>query len=75
MNPSTEDPNEKFRKAPRLHLGKHTCTNCDKDFIIGENKLPMPGTKDFESVVCPYCKAYNGEVIINGTVYTRKIDE
>jgi len=75
MNPSTEHPDQRFQKAPRLGLGKHTCTKCDKDFIIGENKLAMPGTKDLESVFCPYCETHNGEVFINGTVYTRKIDE
>lgn len=75
MDHSTEDPMDKFRKAPRLYLGKNTCSNCGKDFILKENKLPMPGTKDLESVFCPYCKVYNGEVILNGTAYTEKIGE
>ena len=73
MDNSTENPNDEFKKAPRLRLGKNTCSNCDKDFTVKENELPMPGTKDYESVFCPYCEVYNGEVYINGTVYTEKI--
>lgn len=75
MNQSTENPNEKFQKAPRLYVGKITCLKCGKDFILAEHKLPMPGTKELESVYCPYCESYNGEVILNGSAYTRKIDE
>ncbi len=75
MAQSAEDPREEFRKAPRLCVGINTCSKCGKDFILTENKLPMPGTKDFESVFCPYCKAYNGEVFLNGLAHTRKIDE
>jgi hypothetical protein len=74
MDQTTKDSNEQFKKAPRLGLGENTCNNCLRKFIVGENKLPMPGTKDFESVYCPYCKTYNGDVFINGNVYTRIID-
>lgn len=75
MNHSTENTNEQFQKAPRLGLGKNTCSKCGKDFIVNEHELAMPGTKDLESVFCPYCEAYNGEVFINGTAYAQKIDE
>jgi DNA-directed RNA polymerase subunit RPC12/RpoP len=72
---SDEKPNEQFLNAPRLSLGKNTCSDCKKDYIVSEQELPMPGTKDLESVYCPYCSAYNGEVFINGLASTRKIDE
>ena len=75
MNTTDENPNEEFRKAPRLSLGKNICSNCGKAFMAIEHELQMPGTKDFESVFCPYCDTYNGEVFINGTVHTRKIEE
>jgi hypothetical protein len=64
-----------FEKAPRLSLGKNTCINCGKDFVVKEHKLDMPGTKDLESVFCPYCESYNGEVFINGIVHASKIEE
>lgn len=75
MNNTSENPNEKFQKAPRLSIGRNTCSTCGKDFIVIEHKLVMPGTKDLESVSCPYCNAYNGEVFINGFPFTQKIDE
>ncbi|MBN2589474.1 MAG: hypothetical protein JXA96_06405 [Sedimentisphaerales bacterium] len=75
MNHFTKTPNEQPQKMPRLSLGKNTCSKCGKDFIAEENKLAMPGTKDLESVICPYCGTYNGDVFINGIVFTRKIDQ
>ena len=70
MDNSAESP----QKTPRLSLGKNTCVNCGKEFVVEENQLSMPGTKDFESVFCPYCEFYNGEVFINGIAQTRKIE-
>lgn len=61
-------------EAPRLWPGKNTCSRCSKDFIIQEQGLPFPGTKDLEFVLCPHCNAYNGDVFINGLVRTVKID-
>jgi hypothetical protein len=75
MNNPTENSTEQFEKAPRLSLGKSACSKCGKDFIIYEDELNMPGTKDLESVFCPYCNTYNGEVFINGIARTRKIDK
>lgn len=71
---SLENSNKQLKKAPRLYLGKNTCSECGKSFIIAENKLEMPGTKDLESVCCPYCNTNNGEVFINGTVRIEKIE-
>lgn len=70
-----ENSPDKFKKATRLHLGKTTCSECGKTFIVSENELPMPGTIDLESVYCPYCNTYNGEVLLNGTARSSKIDE
>jgi DNA-directed RNA polymerase subunit RPC12/RpoP len=71
----SENLNDEFSKAPRLSLGRNKCTTCGKEFIVDEHKLEMPGTQELESINCPYCNAYNGEIFINGTVYTRKIEE
>jgi DNA-directed RNA polymerase subunit RPC12/RpoP len=71
---SLENSNEQFKKAPRLHLGKNTCSECGKDFIVAEHELEMPGTKDLESVFCPYCNTYNGEVFINGIARAEKVE-
>jgi hypothetical protein len=75
MNNFVENPNKYLQKAPRLNLGKNACQGCNKDFIVTEHEFKMPGTQDLESVTCPYCNAYNGEVFINGTVLTRKFSE
>jgi hypothetical protein len=72
MNGSNEETMNGFRLAPRLGLGKNTCSNCNQDFIVYEYPLAMPGTKDLESVYCPYCETYNGEVFINGLALTKK---
>lgn len=70
-----ENSPDKFKKATRLYLGKTTCSECGKAFIVSEYELSMPGTKDLESVYCPYCNTYNGEVFINGLARSSKIDE
>ncbi len=31
------------------------CQSCKKPFNVVEHKLPMPGTKEKESIICPYC--------------------
>jgi DNA-directed RNA polymerase subunit RPC12/RpoP len=75
MNQSTKTMNEQFPKAPRLNLGKNTCSTCGKVFIVTENDLPLPGTKDTEPVNCPYCGEFIGEVFVNGFVAVKKIAE
>lgn len=65
---------EKSQKETRLSLGENICPKCQSKFILEERKLAMPGTKDLESVFCPYCKAYCGEVFINGIVHAREIN-
>lgn len=43
-----------------------TCTKCNKMFKAEDNGA-MPGSKDKEPINCPFCGAYNGEQMANGT--------
>lgn len=63
------------QKSTRLSLGKNSCVECDKKFLIEEQELVMPGTKDLESVYCPHCGSYNGDVFVNGIASLKKIEE
>lgn len=70
-----ENPTEKSSPSPHLTLGKNICSVCGKAFVLSEYELSMPGTQDLESVYCPYCNVYNGEVFINGLARTEKADD
>lgn len=51
------------------------CNKCDEYFVITEHKLQMPGTKEREPIICPYCKEINYERVSNGWWNTRKLTE
>lgn len=51
------------------------CDKCNEVFVVIEHKLQMPGTKEREPIICPYCKHTNREQISNGWWDTRKLSD
>lgn len=51
------------------------CEKCNETFVVSEHHLQMPGTKEREPIICPYCKHINGERVSNGWWNTRKLTE
>ena len=48
------------------------CTNCNKEFLVKEHQLGMPGTKEKEPIDCPYCEFTVTEKMTNGWWVTTK---
>jgi len=46
-------------------MNTEKCHSCEKPFKVWEHKLAMPGTKEKESVTCPYC-GHSIERMCNG---------
>jgi DNA-directed RNA polymerase subunit RPC12/RpoP len=51
------------------------CSNCSKPFKVTEYKLAMPGTKEREPIICPYCNQTIDERISNGWWITSKLSD
>lgn len=50
------------------------CQSCTKLFKVWEHKLAMPGTKEKESITCPYC-GHTIERMCNGWWNTAALSE
>lgn len=50
------------------------CQSCKKPFSVSEHNLLMPGTKEKEPIICPYCY-YTIERISNGWWNTASLSE
>lgn len=53
---------------------KQECRECGKTFIVQVTSMGVPGEKDREEIICPYCHAENGYRMTSGFVYTHKTD-
>ena len=51
------------------------CKKCGRKFLVQVTTMNVPGGKDKEEVICPYCHEENGYRMTSGFVYTYKIDE
>jgi DNA-directed RNA polymerase subunit RPC12/RpoP len=51
------------------------CNSCKKPFNVSEHELAMPGTKELESIFCPYCNHLNREEICNGWWVSHKLTD
>ena len=51
------------------------CTKCGKPFKVSEHNLTMPGTKEREPIICPYCNHNVDERISNGWWNTSKLSD
>lgn len=54
---------------------KQNCNKCGKKFLVHITSMNVPGGKDREEVVCPYCNADNGYRMTSGFVYTYPIKD
>ena len=54
-----------------------TCNNkdCGKDFLVRVTTMNVPGGKEKEEIICPYCHTENGYRITSGFVYTYKVED
>ena len=51
------------------------CKFCGHKFLVKVTTMNVPGGKDKEEVICPYCHEENGCRMTSGFVYTYKIEE
>lgn len=51
------------------------CKKCKEYFIVTEYNLQLPGTKEQEDIICPYCGNINDQRISNGWWNTRKLTD
>ena len=49
-----------------------SCSNCKKEFYYEVTDMRVPGGKDKEYILCPYCGHVNGSVMTSGFVFTYK---
>ncbi|MBQ0076228.1 MAG: hypothetical protein KBS69_03750 [Bacteroidales bacterium] len=54
---------------------KQQCTECGKTFIVRVTTDNVPGCKEKEEVICPYCHTEVGYRMTSGFVYTYKHEE
>lgn len=52
-----------------------TCSECGQKFHVQVTTMSVPGGKDKEEIICPFCYAENGYRTTSGFVYTYKIEE
>ncbi|MFZ0444188.1 MAG: hypothetical protein WAM95_06050 [Bacillus sp. (in: firmicutes)] len=52
-----------------------TCQKCNKDFNYEVTDMGVPGGKEREYIICPYCDESNGSVVTSGFVHSYKIEE
>lgn len=52
------------------------CKNekCGREFLVKVTTMNVPGGKDKEEIICPYCHTENGYHMTSGFVYTYKIE-
>lgn len=53
----------------------YTCKNCKGIFQASEFGPQMPGCKDKEAIICPYCNTVHSEHMINGVFRSYKLSE
>lgn len=53
---------------------KKKCCKCGKWFKIIVCPMGVPGGKEKEEVICPYCHEENGYMMTDGFVRTEKIE-
>ena len=51
------------------------CKNCRRKFRVQMTTMNVPGGKEKEEIICPYCHEENGYRMTSGFVYTYKIEE
>lgn len=51
------------------------CIECGRRFLVQVTTMGVPGGKDREEIICPYCNADNGYRMTDGFVYTSEIEE
>jgi len=52
-----------------------TCEHCGKEFDVKVTTDNVPGCKDKEEIICPYCHEENGYRMTSGFVYTKKKED
>ena len=52
-----------------------TCKHCKKDFDIEVSSMNVPGCKEKEEIICPYCHEENGYRMTSGFVRTKKKED
>lgn len=57
------------------NLSKIVCSSCKKEFSYQVFDMKVPGGKDREYILCPYCHKENGSVITSGRVETYKEED
>ena len=56
-----------------MHI-KH-CEKCKNEFVYQVTSMNVPGGKDKENIICPYCNEMNGYEITSGFVFSYKLAE
>lgn len=51
------------------------CEFCGREFRVQVTTMNVPGCKEKEEIICPYCHEENGYRMTSGFVYTYKIGE
>lgn len=51
------------------------CEKCGHVFRVKVTTMNVPGGKEKEEIICPYCHEENGYRMTSGFVYTYKIEE
>lgn len=53
---------------------KMKCCKCGKWFKVIVTTMGVPGGKEKEEIICPYCREENGYEMTDGFVLTEKIE-
>jgi ribosomal protein L37AE/L43A len=52
----------------------YQCKKCDRKYAYVVTDMHVPGGKDREYAICPYCKEPGYSRVTSGFIYTYKLD-